>query len=116
MYHPEPGKYFAFIDEALGRPQVRAFGFFSEQRLAGILLLDGYEILGISVRPDLRRHGAGRSLMLRAVEALNLSQLTAETDDDSVGFYRACGFECAPFERTFPDGTCTRYRCTLIFS
>lgn len=115
MYRPNPEKYFAFAGEILARPSVRAFGFFDEDRLAGILILDGCEILGIAVRTDLHRRGVGRSLIFHAAEEMRLARMTAETDDDAVGFYQSCGFDCTRFERSFPDGTAVRYKCIRNF-
>lgn len=115
MYRPNPEKYSAFADEILSRPSVCAFGFFDEDRLTGILILDKCEILGIAVSADLHRRGVGRALIQHAAEKLHLARMTAETDDDAVGFYQACGFDCTRFERTFPDGTAIRYRCIRNF-
>ncbi|CAM4394917.1 GNAT family N-acetyltransferase [Deinococcus marmoris] len=68
------------------------------------------EVLHIGTHPDAGEKGYGRGL-LRAIAAhLNLSQLMAETDDDSVEFYRRSGFEImeAPAR-----GGRRRYLCTL---
>lgn len=89
---------------------------FSDTHIIGILLLDGDEIIGISIHPFFRRRKFGRSLILHAAKTLNLSILTTETDEDAIAFYRSCGFECMRFERTFPDGICIRYNCILKIS
>ncbi|WP_420596653.1 GNAT family N-acetyltransferase [Deinococcus sp.] len=76
------------------------------------LLIDGRqaEILHIGTHPETVNKGYGRRLVSAVAAELRLSQLTAETDDDSVGFYRRCGFEIyaapARSERR-------RFRCVL---
>lgn len=111
MYQPSPEKYAVRIGEYLADPKTRCFGAFDGDRLTGILIVRSGEILGISVRNDLRGHGVGRALILHAHRCFPI--LTAETDADSADFYRRCGFSCEPFERTFPDGTRVRFRCML---
>lgn len=109
MYLPTVQKYRARMEEYLSDPAHRCFGAFCENRLAGILIVREGEILGIAVHPDFRKQGIGRKMIFHALQ--HFSHLTAETDDDSVGFYRRCGFDCASFKRVYPDGACIRYAC-----
>lgn len=111
MYKPSQDKYHLMVDEYLSDSRTRCFGAFDECELAGMLIAKDGEILGIAVRKDRRYENIGRALIQHAGEFF--PALTAETDDDSVGFYRHCGFFCEAFERTFPDGACIRYRCKL---
>ncbi|CAM3874095.1 GNAT family N-acetyltransferase [Deinococcus frigens] len=69
------------------------------------------EVLHIGTHPDVGGRGYGRELLHATAAHLNLSQLTAETDEDSVDFYRRSGFEVmeAPAR-----GRRRRYLCTLI--
>jgi N-acetylglutamate synthase-like GNAT family acetyltransferase len=77
---------------------------------AGAETLDGgtIGIRSIAVSPMWRKRGLGRALVDALAERAGAVRVVAETDDDAVGFYRACGFavsEAAPkFERA-------RYRC-----
>lgn len=109
MYKPTYSKYIARIDDFLSDPEARCFGTFDEGSLIGILIVRSGEILGVAVRKDMQRRGIGCSLINHAAQYF--STLSAETDDDSVDFYRACGFECTRFERSFPDGISIRYKC-----
>lgn len=111
MYLPTPEKYASRIEEYLSDPTIRCFGAFDGGHLTGILIIRSGEILGITVRAENRRQGVGRNLILHALHLC--PTLTAETDGDSVGFYRRCGFECSAIERIFPDGSCVRYLCEL---
>ena len=111
MYRPDPEKYAAAVREYLADPDTGCFGAYRSGELLGILVVRGGEILGIAVRNDARCRGVGRSLIAHA-KALH-PKLTAETDADSIGFYRSCGFVCQAFERRFPDGIALRWRCEL---
>ena len=109
MYDPTFEKYLLKIEQYLSNPQTRCFGAFASGKLSGILIIQCGKILGIAVEENTRRKGIGRALINHA--ALYFSTLSAETDDDAVDFYRACGFECTRFERTFPDRISIRYNC-----
>lgn len=100
-YRTEPDRL-VFVWEISGEP-VCAAGL----RVTG----SEAEVLHIGTRLDGVGHGFGREL-LRAIAAhLKLSRLTAETDEDSVGFYRRSGFEV----RDAPNrGERRRFLCTLI--
>ena len=66
-------------------------------------------IAHLAVHPDTRRQGIGRRLIDNAVAALGLKDIEAETDQDAVGFYRACGFETREIESQYPG--VQRFRC-----
>lgn len=51
--------------------------------------------------------------MRSATGKLNLKPLTAETDEEAVGFYEHTGFSVKPFIRHFNDGDVNRYKCSL---
>ena len=58
------------------------------------------EIIGIAVSEKLRRRGIGKQLILSAMELEGIGRIEVQTDDDSIGFYRRCGFsESAPQRR-----------------
>ncbi|HEU0165654.1 MAG TPA: GNAT family N-acetyltransferase, partial [Thermomicrobiales bacterium] len=47
----------------------------------------------IAVREDFRRKGIGRALLTDALYRSARRPLTAETDDEGLAFYKACGFK-----------------------
>lgn len=51
------------------------------------------EILDIAVKPEYRKHGIGRSLIDFIFTQFPIYTITAETDDEAVGFYKRCGFD-----------------------
>jgi GNAT superfamily N-acetyltransferase len=62
----------------------------------------------IGVREDHRRRGIGRALLQDALRRSGRRPLTAETDEEGLGFYKACGFKMVG-RRKHPSGT-FRYR------
>ena len=68
------------------------------------------EVLHIGTRPESTGNGHGRQLLFAVADHLHLSQLTAETDDDAVEFYRRCGFQVREVQ---PRGGRRRFRCGL---
>ena len=53
------------------------------------------EILDIAVKPEYRKHGVGRRLIDFIFSQFSVDTVTAETDDEAVGFYKKCGFAIA---------------------
>lgn len=82
-------------------------GWVEEGRLVGaiayVVMEDGaVRILAIASDPSSERSGVGR-LLLSAVQAeTTASRLEAETDDDAVGFYVACGFSVTRLGEKYP--------------
>ena len=69
------------------------------------------EINGIAVRETHRRRHIGSDLIEYVLRAEALTELSAETDDDAVLFYRHCGFETETVSMTYGGIPCRRYRC-----
>ena len=47
----------------------------------------------IAVDPGHRRKGFGKTMLMDALRRSGRRPLTAETDEDALGFYKACGFK-----------------------
>jgi len=71
------------------------------------------EIIGIAVSEKLRCRGLGKQLILSAMELEGIGRIEAQTDDDSIGFYRRCGFSEEKSIIDYPDGSVVRYNCIL---
>ena len=86
--------------------------------LVGVLRVDAHRrfrctITHIAVAHRFRGQGFGQRLIEFIRDELNFEQAEAETDDDALGFYRACGFEIESLgESSF--GT-ERFRCVICF-
>lgn len=66
------------------------------------------EVRNLAVAEDARRRGIGRQLLGVVAAALHGDEVSAHTDSEAVGFYRACGFTLEPVGEVLPG--VLRYR------
>jgi len=66
-------------------------------------------ITHIAVHPDLRKKGIADRLIKHAAAALELDEMEAETDQDTVEFYNACGFKTREIDN--PYAGVHRFQC-----
>ena len=71
------------------------------------------EIIGIAVSEKKRRQGTGRRMIQYVMKSEGVERIDAQTDDDSIGFYRKCGFTEERIVVDYPDGSVVRYNCVL---
>ncbi|RKN72994.1 GNAT family N-acetyltransferase [Paenibacillus ginsengarvi] len=78
----------------------------------GIAMRDGEELVvkHIAVLPDQRGKGFGRDLMVALIPLKNPRRLVAETDEESVDFYRSIGFTIESLGEKYPG--VERFQCT----
>jgi ribosomal protein S18 acetylase RimI-like enzyme len=92
--------------------KIAVYGGFVERELVAAYLLkrDGManEVALIAVAPEHRKRGIGRLLLQDALRRSGKRPLVAETDEDGLGFYKACGFKLVG-RRKHPSGW-FRYR------
>lgn len=102
----------AYIRDAREEAPDRVFGGVMGGALVGAYTLqrDGManRVGIIAVATDHRRRGIGRSLLKDALRRSGRRPLVAETDEEGLAFYRACGFKMVG-RRKQPDGS-FRYR------
>ena len=117
MYQSTYDDFIAQMEEYFSDPSVKIFVCDIEGEKTGILVLkeDGYEaeIQGIAVKESLRKKGIGKDMVYQVIEAETLKKITAQTDDDAIGFYRSSGFEAERVVIEYPDGSAVRYNCVL---
>jgi len=117
MYSPEYEAYKALMEQFLSDPCVKVFVCEKHGDTAGILVLDETEaipeIAGIAVTDEFRFQGIGRYMIYQVIKNEDLLMVKAQTDEDSVGFYRKCGFTDERVVREFSDGLSVRYDCYL---
>lgn len=65
-------------------------------------------ILDIAVKPDYQGQGIGSKLIDFIFNSFNVNNITAETDDDAIGFYKKYGFTVADTKGKFDA---KRYTC-----
>ena len=117
MYHPTYEEYKAQMEDYLHDSSVKVFVCEDRNRKTGMMVLKfseaAAEIIGIAVSEKLRRRGIGKQLILSAMELERIGRIEAQTDDDSIGFYRRCGFSEEKSIIDYPDGSVVRYNCIL---
>lgn len=100
------------ITEARAGGEDRVLGATQNGTLVGVytLIRDGManQIGILGVHKDHRRRGIGRALLQDALRRSGRRPLTAETDEEGLPFYKACGFKMVG-RRKHPSGT-FRYR------
>ena len=117
MYQPSYEDYKALMEKYLSDPSVKIFVCDMDGEKAGILVMKEIEaaegseteveaeILGIAVRKDLRGKGIGKEMVCQVMETEHLKRITAQTDDDAIGFYRKSGFEKERVVIEYPNGS-----------
>ena len=117
MYHVTYEDYKTQMDLYLSNPSVKVFVYEDRDNKAAVMVLDTSgntaEIIGIAVSDKFQHKGIGKQLIQSVMESENLESIKAQTDDDSIGFYRKCGFTGERVEIEYPDGLAVRYNCVL---
>ncbi len=117
MYHPTYKDYKAQMEDYMHDSSTKVFVCEDRGRKTGMMVLklseDAAEIIGIAVSENARRNGIGKQLIQSVMESGNLESIKAQTDDDSIGFYRKCGFSEERIVIEYPDGSAVRYNCVL---
>lgn len=118
MYMPTKKKYILKVDNWLSDERIIVYGCFEEKHIKGIIVVsleenDNAEILGISVDTKYRKQGIGSYMIKQIVDKYTLKSLIAETDAESVGFYRKNGFEIRENIKNYDEQEIIRYMCKL---
>lgn len=72
------------------------------------IAINSATILDIAVKPEYQGHGIGSKLIDFIFNSFNVDSITAETDDDAIGFYKKYGFTIADTKVEFET---KRYTC-----
>lgn len=117
MYSPDTDSYRELMEGYLSSPCVRVYVCEKHGDTVGILVLDESgaipEIAGIAVSDEYRFQGVGRYMIHQVIKTEDLLMIRAQTDEESVGFYRKCGFTDERVVKEYPDGLSVRYDCYL---
>ena len=105
------------MEDLISDPSVRVYVCESQGRITGMMVLrisdSAADIIGIAVSEKKRRQGTGRYMVQYVMKSEGLERINAQTDDDSIGFYRKCGFTEERIVVNYPDGSAVRYNCVL---
>ena len=117
MYHPTYNDYVGLMEDYLSDTSKKVFVCENRGMKMGMMVLmlleDTAEIIGIAVSDNARRKGIGKQLIQCVMKSENLESVKVQTDDDSIGFYRKCGFSDERIVVEYPDGAAVRYNCVL---
>ncbi|MFC7679729.1 GNAT family N-acetyltransferase [Paenibacillus sp. GCM10028914] len=110
---PDPDRLDEAV-EAYRKPNgLDLYGYEEDEVLVGIIGVDtnGDEltIKHIAVTPENRGKDYGRGMILELMLQQKPARVIAETDDESVGFYRSIGFEIYSLGELYPG--VERFRC-----
>jgi ribosomal protein S18 acetylase RimI-like enzyme len=116
---PDPEKIKKAVIQYQTDPALELYGHVEEDEdeilgLVGFILYPDQtlELKHIAVDPDCRGIGYGRGLILELIEVKQPSLIRAETDEETVDFYRNVGFSVVSFGEIYPG--VERFRCTYI--
>lgn len=105
------------MERLVSEPYVKIYVCEVNNKKEGILVLDkrssNSEIIGIAVSGNCRHNGIGRYMIQQVMDLEQLEVLSAQTDDDAVGFYYRCGFTVETEIKEYPNGAVNRYHCEL---
>jgi ribosomal protein S18 acetylase RimI-like enzyme len=115
VYPNEPQKLIEKITLFSQNAACQSYGLFLNRQLVGILILENIQsehiIQAIACHPLLERQKIATSL-LKAVRAEYPADIfTAETDQESLGFYQKAGFTVCSLGEKYPG--VIRFLCTL---
>ena len=118
MFMPTEEKFNNKVDLFLNDNSVKIFACFEQDKILGVVVVSfieqkKIEIIGIAVNSCIRGKGIGSYMINQVVNDYGLLSVYAETDNDSVGFYRNNGFNIVEFSETYGNETVVRYKCEL---
>ena len=115
VYNPTPERLKSRAEKYSADKRTNVYACKIDSVYAGIVVLktenDTAEILDIAVKPEYRKHGIGKSLIDFIFTQFPIDNITAETDDEAVGFYKRCGFNVIGFEMKCNN---KRYICNKL--
>ena len=118
MFMPTKEKFNNKVDLFLKDNSVKIFACFEQDEVLGVMVVSfieqkKIEIIGIAVNSSVRGKGIGSYMINQVVNDYELLSVYAETDNDSVGFYRNNNFSVVEFSEIYGDETVVRYKCEL---
>lgn len=96
VFNPTPERLLSRVEKYQADDKVKAYTYSENGEYKGIVVFkikeQTAEILDIAVKPEYQGKGIGSRLIDYIFSQFAVNKLTAETDDDAVGFYKKYGF------------------------
>jgi ribosomal protein S18 acetylase RimI-like enzyme len=117
IVYDDPDRIEKSIEEYKRDPELQLMGYYADQELIGLVGFrmndeNVLELKHIAVLPEEQGMGYGRGMMLEMLQLKNPKAIVAETDEETVDFYRSIGFTIESLGEKYP-GT-ERFKCTYI--
>jgi ribosomal protein S18 acetylase RimI-like enzyme len=112
---PDPERLEQEIQHYQDEPALELYGHEEDNDIIGIIGFSIHpnntlELKHIAVEPGARGNGYGRGLILELIEIKQPAIIEAETDEDSVEFYRRVGFAIVSLGEKYPGAE--RFKCS----
>ena len=114
-YNPTQEKLEKVTKEYSQSLNVHPFGAFESNQLIGFIVIKNineqhkdYEIIDIAVQKQYRKLGVASKLIDYVIKNFDMVSLSAETDEEAVGFYKKYGFSV---KLAHVIENVNRYRC-----
>ncbi|MCP3773026.1 GNAT family N-acetyltransferase [Paenibacillus sp. MZ04-78.2] len=112
---PDPARLEQTLSDYKRSEELELYGYEKDGNLLGLV---GFrinpgrvmELRHIAVQPDYRGQGYGRGQILELIHLKGPAEIVAETDEDTVDFYRNIGFEIVSLGENYSG--VERFRCT----
>lgn len=114
VFEPTPEKLKARAERYVNNPSTHIFACRDGEKFVGIAVVEiigkTATVLDIAVNENCRNKGYGSALLSHFFDNFPIEAMTAETDDDAVGFYQKSGFKINQTKIVYDT---KRYVCTI---
>jgi ribosomal protein S18 acetylase RimI-like enzyme len=112
---PDPDDIKSEIVRYQTDPSLELYGHIEDDEIIGLVGFTLHpdhtlELRHIAIDPDCRGMGYGRGVILELIEVKQPSLIRAETDEETVDFYRNVGFAVVSLGEIYPG--LERFQCT----
>ena len=112
VFNPTKEKLLSRAQKYQENENVRIYAYEDNQEFKGIVVVEilgvSATILDIAVKPEYQKSGIGSKLVDFIFSKFSVKSITAETDDDAIGFYKKYGFAVVKTEMKYDT---KRYTC-----
>lgn len=96
VFNPTPERLLSRAEKYQADDKSKVYAYSENSEYKGIIILkiedNTAEILDIAVKPEYQGKGIGSRLIDYIFSIFAVNKITAETDDDAIGFYKKYGF------------------------